>query len=148
LHFGPRKNEGIAELWAITGRVEATSLISPLGAFLLALYMRMAYKLPMLWTASIFLGVPILHTALDSGYVDLWTNAFFTIHLFATWRVLTSPRPAWQDSLIANLSLMVAVNSKEQFFIVGTVSFSIIMIILCARLLAKWKGGGSSELFL
>jgi hypothetical protein len=146
ISFPPLVDYVQGALWAITGRVEATSLISPLGAFLLALYMRMAYKLPMLWTASIFLAVPILHTALDSGYVDLWTNAFFTIHLFSTWRVLTSPRPSWRDALIANLSLMVAVNSKEQFFIIGAVSFSIIMVILCAKLLVRWKSEISSEL--
>jgi hypothetical protein len=135
-------------LWAVTGRPEATSLISPVGAFLLALYMRMAYKLPMFWTVCIFLAVPILHTALDSGYVDLWTNAFFVIHIFAAWRVLTSQHPTWKDALIANVSLTIAVNSKEQFFIVGAVSFTIIIVILCCELLVKWKRGDAPNFFL
>ncbi len=129
-------------LFAATGRPEATSLISPLGAFLLALYMRIAYKVPIFWTACIFLAVPTLHAALDAGYVDLWTNSFFVVHLFAAWRVITSQRPRMQDTIIANIALLVAVNSKEQFFIIGASSFAIIIVILCCKLFAKRKGDG------
>ena len=104
--------------------------------------MRIAYKVPIFWTACIFLAVPTLHAALDAGYVDLWTNSFFVVHLFAAWRVITSQRPRMQDTIIANIALLVAVNSKEQFFIIGASSFAIIIVILCCKLFAKRKGDG------
>jgi hypothetical protein len=128
-------------LWMITRRPEAVSLISAIAPAVLALYMRIAYRLPMIWTVLIFVAVPILHVNLDSGLVDLWTNAFFTMFLFAAWRVLTQPTPSWVDALAANLALAVVVNSKEQFYVVGGFAYAVTLALAAGRMLAHWRRG-------
>jgi hypothetical protein len=128
-------------LWAITGHPQAVSLITPLAALLLAGYLRATGRVPMVWTAGIFLAVPALHTALDSGYTDVWTNAFFAIHLVAVWRIVTARRPAWRDVIAAILALLVAVNSKEQYFVLGAASFAVTAVLLLGRQLAGWWRG-------
>jgi hypothetical protein len=145
LGFPPLVDYVQGSLWSLAGRPEAVSLIAPLAILALALYLRRAFGLPMLLTVLVFLAVPILHTALDSGYTDLWTNAFFTIHLLAAWRLLTRPAPAWRDAAVSAAALAVAVESKEQYFVIGAVSLGLIVLLLGLRLWqarGAWAGGG------
>ena len=110
-------------LWRLFGTLKAAALIAPLSIAPLAVYARLALRLPAIWTVAIFLAVPILHTALQAAYVDLWTNAFFSLHLAAAWISLQpgTTRPK-RHVAISLLALAVAVNSKEQFYIIGALS--------------------------
>jgi hypothetical protein len=120
-------------LWRLFGRPEAAALIAPLGVLAFAIYARAAFGLGMIWSTLIFLAVPILHTALDGMYVDLWTNAAFAIHLLAAFRAVTARGRAAGDAAVSMLALGVAVWSKPQFAVVGAVSLTLISGLLAWR---------------
>jgi hypothetical protein len=135
LGFPPLADLVQGALWGLFGRPEAAALISPIAILLLSLYLRVAYRVGMIWTALVFLAVPILHTALNAGYVDLWTNAFFVIHLFSAVKARSPCRNRLLHTAISCAALAVSVNSKEQFFVVGTMSFALIALDRMIRLL-------------
>jgi hypothetical protein len=120
-------------LWLAVGRAEAAALIAPLAVLGFALYGRLAFGLPLLWSILIFIAVPILHTALDGMYVDLWTNAAFAVHLLAAYRAVTVPRRAAWHALGSMLALSIAVWSKPQFTVVGALSFVLLAGLLVRR---------------
>ncbi len=124
-------------LWRAFGRPEAAALISPLAVLLFALYARLAFGLGMLWSALIFLAVPILHTALDAMYVDLWSNAAFAVHLLAAFRLLTGRGRPGTDAATSMAALAVAVWSKPQFIIIGAASLALLLALLLRQL--AWR---------
>ncbi len=122
-------------LWRLSGTPKAAALVTPLAIAALAVYARHALRLRLIWPVMIFLAVPILHTALQAAYVDLWTNAFFSLHLVAAFRSLgTSGRTNLTATIVSLLALAVAVNSKEQFYLVGGVSFALYGGLMLLRL--------------
>lgn len=135
LGFPPLADLVQGALWGLFGRPEAVALLSPIAILLLSLYLRVAYRVSMIWTALVFLAVPILHTALNAGYVDLWTNAFFVIHLFSAVKARSPCRNRLLHTAISCAALAISVNSKEQFFVVGTMSFALIALDRIIRLL-------------
>ncbi len=124
-------------LWRLFGRAEAAALISPLAIIGFAAYGRAAFALPMLWSILIFVAVPILQTALDGMYVDLWTNAAYAVHLLAAFRAATR-RKAAGHAAVSMLALAVAVWSKPQFFVVGALSFLLVVALLLRRGRPAW----------
>lgn len=125
-------------LWRAFGTPAAASLIAPAAIACFAIYARLAFGLGMLWSAAIFLAIPVLHTAVDSAYVDLWTNVFFAIHLLAAYRALgNGTRNRVLHAVISNLALFVAVNSKPQFYVVGALSYALFIVLLGTRWLRR-----------
>jgi hypothetical protein len=120
-------------LWLLFGRAEAAALIAPVAVLGFAAYGRAAFGLPMLWSVLIFVAVPILHTALDGMYVDLWTNAAFAIHLLTAFRAVTVRRGAAWHAVLSMLALSVSVWSKPQFAVVGALSLALLAVLLLRR---------------
>ncbi len=110
-------------LWQLFDTPKAAALVAPLAIIPLAIYARLALRLPAILIVTIFLAVPILHTALQAAYVDLWTNAFFSLHLAAAWTSLQpgTKRPKLHI-VVSLLALGIAVNSKQQFYVIGALS--------------------------
>jgi hypothetical protein len=131
-------------LWRAFHAPEAATLLPIAGIAALAIYVRLALGVAALWTVLVFLAVPILHTALDSGYVDLWTNAFFALHLLAGWRALDGARGDATHAGISAVSLAVAAESKPQFVALGLASAAPLITLLGARAIAargRWRRG-------
>lgn len=130
-------------LWGATGRLSAANLISPLAILALAVYARFAFGLQLVWTIAIFLAVPILQSAIDAGYTDLWTNAFFSLFLLASARsfILRNPH-ALLHAGIAAVSLGIAVNSKEQYYVIGGVATVILMLTWLALGVVRARASG------
>ena len=126
-------------LWRLFGRPEAAALISPIAILAFALYARAAFGIGMAWSVLIFLAVPILHTALDGMYVDLWTNAAFAIHLLAAFRAVTARGRMAGDAAVSMLALAVAVWSKPQFAVVGGLSLALFAVLLLWRRPPAWR---------
>jgi hypothetical protein len=120
-------------LWRLFGRAEAAALIAPLAVLCFAAYARAAFGLPIVLSVLIFIAVPILHTALDGMYVDLWTNAAFAVHLLAAFRTATVRSGAVRHGVGSMLALSVAVWSKPQFAVVGAISFGLLVGLLLRR---------------
>ena len=115
-------------LWKLFGRPEAAELIATISVLIFGIYLRITYKLSIFWTVCLFLAVPILHTALNSAMTDLWTNTFFALHLFAAVQPGRSKKDGLVHTAISCIALAIAVNSKEQFYIVGALSYSLILL--------------------
>ena len=129
-------------LWRVFGRAEAASLVAPIAVGCFAAYARLAFGIGMVWSAGIFVAVPILHTAIDSSQVDLWTNAFFAIHLLAAYQTLCSESPRRVlHALVSNLALLIAVNSKPQFYVVGAFSYALFGALLVVQALRQRSQG-------
>lgn len=121
-------------LWKITGRPEATSLISTLSILIVGIYARAAFRIGLIWTLLIFLAVPVTETAINASYTDLWTNAFFVLHLLAGVKAARSPKHYLVHAIVSCAALAVAVNSKEQFFIMGGASYALFVLERMSRL--------------
>ena len=124
-------------LWRVFGTPKAVALITPLAVACLAAYARLAFRIGLFWSVMIFLAVPILHTALNAAYVDLWTNAFFSVFLLAAFKSLQPGEPWMRRHLAAAmLALGIAVNSKEQYYILGGLAFGVYALLLA---LPAWQ---------
>jgi hypothetical protein len=108
-----------AFLWRLTGTPEGGSLIVPLSIICFATYVYFSFRVALIWSILIFVAVPSLHTALHSQYVDLWTNAFFSIFLLAAYESLAKPEHRILHASVAVGALAIAVNSKPQFSVIG-----------------------------
>jgi hypothetical protein len=108
-----------AFLWHLTGTPEGGSLIVPLSIVCFATYVCFSFRVTFIWSILIFVAVPSLHTALHSQYVDLWTNAFFSIFLLAAYESLGKTKHRILHASVAVGALAVAANSKPQFSVIG-----------------------------
>lgn len=115
-------------LWKVSGTPLASSLINPIAILTLSLYVRLTFKVSLIWMVLIFFAIPILQTALYSSYTDLWTNTFFSLHLLSGYKGLLRRDGRLKHSLISIVALGIAVNSKEQYYVIGAVSFILFLI--------------------
>lgn len=115
-------------LWKISGTPLASSLIDPIAILALSVYVRLTFKLSLIWMVLIFFAVPILQTALYSSYTDLWTNTFFSLHLISGYKGLLRRDGRLKHSLISIVALGIAVNSKEQYYVIGAISFILFLV--------------------
>ncbi len=123
-------------LWRLFGTPKAAALVTPLAMAGFAVYVRCAFRIGLLWPVMIFIAVPTLHTALNAAYVDLWTNAFFALHLAAAFKTLQpGERHRKAHLIISLLALGVAVNAKEQYYVLGGLSLGLYGLLL----MAGWK---------
>lgn len=130
-------------LWGATGRLSAANLISPLSILALAVYARFAFGVQLVWTVLIFLAVPILQSAIDAGYTDLWTNAFFSLFLLAAARsFILRKSHALLHAGIAAVGLGIAVNSKEQYYVIGGFAAVLLMLTWLALCVVRARASG------
>jgi hypothetical protein len=112
-----------AVLWRVTGIPQGINLIIPLAIGCLAVYVHLFFRVSFTWVLLIFVGFPALHTALRSPYVDLWTNSFFSLFLLSAYHTLFMQTRRTLHATIAIFAILIAVNSKSQFYLIGAIGF-------------------------
>ena len=104
-------------MWKFSGRPEAVNLLSIISVLALVAYLKRTFRqLEVAWVLLGILAIPAAQTAAASNYVDLPSNAAFTIFLFSIVDLWSNPekfrRPArW---IVMFLAAFAAANTKLQ----------------------------------
>ncbi len=115
-----------AGLWRVFATPNAGALLNVGAIAALSLYVACCYRISVLWSFLVFIAIPTLHTNLESLYVDLWCNAFFSLFLLATFKSHDGNRPSASHTVIALISLGIVANSKLQFAVMGSIGFAVL----------------------
>ena len=102
-------------MWKFSGRPEAVNLLSIISVLALVAYLKWTFRqLEVAWVLLGILAIPAVQTAAASNYVDLPSNAAFTIFLFSIVDLWSNPekfrRPAlW---IVILHAVLAAANTK------------------------------------
>ena len=103
-------------LWRLSGRVQSANLIGLIGIALLSVYLKRRHSVPLFWTITSVLTVPLVLIHASGAYVDLFCNCFFAISLLCLFDLLI--RPSESPLVTAAIFLgtgVVSANSKLTF---------------------------------
>jgi hypothetical protein len=104
-------------MWKYSGRPEAVNLLGIISVLALIAYLKWAFRrIEIAWVLIGILAIPAVQTAVAGNYVDLPSNAAFTIYLFSIVDLWSNPdrfrRPApW---VVMFLAAFAAANIKLQ----------------------------------
>lgn len=127
-------------LWKLTGRPEAVNLLSVICLLLLAAYLKWAFRqIEVAWVLIGLLAIPAVQTAASGNYVDVSTNAIFTIFLLSIVDLWTRPMNFMQPArwIVLFASAAAAANFKPQAGILAFLAFPAV-IPPGLRLFREW----------
>jgi hypothetical protein len=124
--------QGIA--WRITGRPEATSLVSLAGLVSLPLVLRRAFGAPAHLAFLGLFAIPLVHIHTTAAYVDLPANAAATVLILITYRAIVD-RAIDLRALVAAAGLAAATaNAKFQLVpVVVVAALAIVVVVIRQR---------------
>lgn len=124
-------------IWRVTGRVEATSLLS-VGALLsLPVFLRRTFGVPAHLALIAFLGIPLVHIHATAGYIDLPANVCATLLLLLVHRAVVvgeaTPR------LLVRAGLLAVATANMKFQLVPVVGIaSLVLAIIALHEVRSW----------
>jgi hypothetical protein len=117
-------------VWRLTGRPEATSLVSLAALFALPVFLRRVFAVPLHLSLLALFAIPLVHIHATAGYIDLPANACATMLLLCTYRAVASgdARPRW----LALSAALAAATANMKFQLVPIVLVASLALVIVA----------------
>lgn len=120
--------------WRLTSHIEAANLIGFAGLLALTGLLSRWFRIAMPDLLISFLAIPVILIGSVSAYDDLWVNAAATALLMLAFGALIQPEEFTPSRVLAAFAAFaVAVNSKLQFIVPGSLGLAGLLGVLWLR---------------